>query len=114
MYVLFPQIAGCRPYHENNNRWRRHPPESTTADDDEPECRETVAIPLSSLPTYEAVAQFYSYLAYPDPEEATQRKNYSIAFRAGPLLSEVNWKRHGRKESRTSDPSFFRRPRSFF
>ena len=39
-----------------------------------------MAIHLSSLPTHEAVAEFYSYLAYPDPTEATQRRKYSIAL----------------------------------
>jgi len=46
----------------------------------EPEPRETVAIRFSSLPVHEAVAEFYSYLAYPDSIDATQREKYRLAL----------------------------------
>jgi hypothetical protein len=78
MYIPIAQIPGCRSPFKNDNPFAGNLYEEYL--DYEPEPRETVAIHLSSLPTYEAVAEFYSYLAYPDPTEATQRRKYSIAL----------------------------------
>ena len=70
MHIPIVEIPGCQPGYRNDN----HP------DSNEPDPRETVAIHLTSLSTCEAVSEFYSYIAYPDPTEATERKKYSIAL----------------------------------
>jgi hypothetical protein len=78
MYIPIAQIPGCRSLFKNDN-----PYEGILYDvyrDCASEPRQTVAIRLSSLPTHEAVAEFYSYVAYPDPVEAVQRKKYSLAL----------------------------------
>jgi hypothetical protein len=74
MYMPYPQIAGCRPYWETDNR----------------DCRATVVIPISSLPTHEAVAEFYAHLAYPEPVDATQRQKYCIALSRWAVLERSN------------------------
>jgi hypothetical protein len=73
MYIPMVEIPGCRPGYRNDNRGTGHPLEMQTAAENEPNPRETVAIHFSSLPpTYEAAAEFYSYIAYPDATHATQ------------------------------------------
>jgi hypothetical protein len=74
MYIPIAQVPGCRsPFKDDN-------PFAGNLYEEYCKPRETVAIHLSSLPTHEAIAEFYSYLAYPDPVEATERKKYSIAL----------------------------------
>lgn len=72
------EIPGCQPGYKNYNRGVRRNQLAPPAH--ESEAPETVIIKLSSLSTYEAAAQFYSYIAYPDPDEATQREKYRIAL----------------------------------
>jgi hypothetical protein len=78
MYIPIAQIPGCRSLFKNDNPYEGIIYEEYCNCASAP--RETVAIRLSSLPTYEAVAEFYSYLAYPDPVEAVQRQKYNIAL----------------------------------
>jgi hypothetical protein len=42
--------------------------------------RQAIYINLSSLPAYEAAADFLSYVVFPDPLDATQRLKYRIAL----------------------------------
>ena len=42
--------------------------------------RETISIPLKSLPTYEASAVFFSTIAYPDPLDESQREKFRLAL----------------------------------
>jgi hypothetical protein len=56
-------IPGCREY---PFEYERYP-------------KKTVALHFSSLP-HKAAAEFYSYLAFPDPLEEKQRKKYSLAL----------------------------------
>jgi hypothetical protein len=59
---------------------RREGHQRDTAVEEGASPRETVAIHLSSLATCEAVAAFYSYLAYPDLRDARERERYRIAL----------------------------------
>jgi hypothetical protein len=57
--------------------------------------RQTVRIPLSSLPPYEAAAEFLSYIAFSDPKEEIQRYEYRIALSRFAItvraISDGNW-----------------------
>ncbi|HEY7329497.1 MAG TPA: hypothetical protein VH592_17795 [Gemmataceae bacterium] len=72
MYIPMVQIPGCQPLDESDNRDGREPKDD--------QLRPTVFLPFGSLPTYEAAAEFYSYIAYPHPDEETQREKYRIAL----------------------------------
>ena len=72
--ILRPRIPGCPRHKKKDNLTRNH------SDEPQPEMREAVEIPFSSVPTYEAAAIFYSYLAYPDREDGTQRNKFRIAL----------------------------------
>jgi hypothetical protein len=98
MYMPCPQVQGCRPYWETDNR----------------ACRKTVAIPLSSLPTHEAVAQFYSYLAYPEPIETTQRKKYTIALSRWAVLERSKFDKGWAENQLQIRPIIFSQPEKLF
>ena len=51
--------------------------------------RETISIPLRSLPVYEASAIFFSTIAYPNPLEETQRKKFRIALSRWAILERA-------------------------
>jgi len=57
--------------------------------------RETIRIRLGSLATCEAVAELYSYIAYPDPLDAKRREQFSIAMARWAVLErgqlEKSW-----------------------
>jgi hypothetical protein len=91
MYMPYPQIAGCRPYWETDNR----------------DCRATVVIPISSLPTHEAVAEFYAHLAYPEPVDATQRQKYCIALSRWAVLERSNIDKTWEKSQQNIRPLIF-------
>lgn len=74
VFIPMLQIPGCRPDDENDNQGGL----KTYENWEEP--RETVFLRFGSLPVYEAAAEFYAYIAYPDPLEKTQREKYRIAL----------------------------------
>ena len=82
MYIPMLQIPGCRPDDENDNRGGLNPCENW-----EEEPRETVFLRFGSLPAFEAAAEFYAYIAYPDPLERTQREKYRIALSRWAVLA---------------------------
>jgi hypothetical protein len=105
MYIPLLEIPGCQPGYKNYNRASRNPLAMPTDDDDE--VRETVTIHLSSLPTHEAVAEFYSYIAYPDPEEATQRAKYRIALARWAVLDRARLDRDWGDNEQAIRPKIF-------
>lgn len=98
MFKPYPQIAGCRPYWESDNR----------------DCRETVVIPLMSLPTHEAVAKFYAYLAYPERIEATQREKYCIALSRWAVLERGKLDKAWKESQQNIRPVIFSQPEQLF
>jgi hypothetical protein len=112
MYIPMLEIPGCQPGYKNYNRASRNPLAMPTDDDDE--VRETVTIHLSSLPTYEAVAEFYSYIAYPDPEEATQRENYTIALARWAVLERARLDRDWGDNEQAIRPKSFSRNETLY
>jgi hypothetical protein len=90
--ILQPEIPGCLPERKIHNRSRNLP---VRPDDGDADASRIVRIPFSSLPTYEAVAIYYSHIAYPHPDDATQRKNYSVALARWAVLErgkyDGNW-----------------------
>ena len=112
MYIPMVEIPGCRPGYRNDNRPTGNP--LASAGEYEPEPRETVAIHLSSLPTYEAVAEFYSYIAYPDPAEATQRKKYSIALSRWAVVERANLDKKWKEDEQMIRPIIFSQPEKLF
>ena len=85
------QIPGCGSANKIDNR--RTPRSTGSPDEGGSPLGKTVRIPLSSLATCEAVAELYSYIAF--PLEAKERKEFSIAmarwavFERG--LEEKSW-----------------------
>jgi hypothetical protein len=51
--------------------------------------RKNVEIRLNSLPIFEAAAELYTYCAYPDQIDATNRENYRIALSRWAVLSRA-------------------------
>ena len=51
--------------------------------------RETISIPLKSLPVYEASAVFFSTIAYPNPLEETEREKFRIALSRWAILERA-------------------------
>jgi hypothetical protein len=103
LHMPFPDIVGCRPDSKNYNL------------DSKP--REKVTIRFSSLPTFEAAAEFYSYLAYPDQIDATNRENYRIALSRWAVLERAKldneWKESTEME-RSIRPLIFSQSEKFF
>ena len=112
MYIPMVEIPGCRPGYKNDNRPTGNP--LASAGQYEPKRRETVAIHLSSLPTYEAVAEFYSYIAYPDPAEATQRKEYTLALSRWAVVERANLDKKWEEYEQIIRPIIFCTRRSSF
>jgi len=112
MYIPMVEIPGCRPGFRNDNC--RTGNLLASGGEYEPEPRETVTIHLSSLPTYEAVAEFYSYIAYPDPVEATQRKKYSIALSRWAVGERARIEQRWRESEQTIRPIIFSQPEKLF
>jgi hypothetical protein len=112
MYIPMLEIPGCQPGYKNYNRSSRNPLATPTEDDDE--VREPVTIRLSSLPTYEAVAEFYSYIAYPDPEEATQRENYRIALARWAVQERASLDPHWGRNEQAIRPNIFSQKERLF
>jgi hypothetical protein len=73
MYIPLPDISGCQHGSKNDDRVSVNLFAAPSVEEEDEWVRETVVIPLYSLPTYEAVARFYSCIAYPDRIEATRR-----------------------------------------
>lgn len=105
MYIPMLEIPGCQPGYKNYNRSSRNPLATPTEDDDE--VRETVTVPLCSLPTYEAVSSFYAYIAYSDPTEATQRQKYSIALSRWAIIERGKLDKEWLNEEQAIRPVIF-------
>jgi hypothetical protein len=107
MYIPLVEIPGCQPDAEFGNRGDHE------QEGDEP--RETVFLRFSSLPAYEAAAEFYSYIAYADPLEATQREKYRIALSRWAILErgkiDKNWNEGTETEIR---PIIFSQPEALY
>lgn len=115
MYIPMVEIPGCRPGYRNDNRGTGHPPEMQTAAENEPNPRETVAIHFSSLlPTYEAAAEFYSYIAYLDPADATQREKYRIALSRWDVLARGKLDKAWNESEQKIRPTIFLQPEKLF
>lgn len=113
MYIPIAHIPGCRPHFENGTWWTRNP--LANVFDYEPDPRETVVIRLSSLPTHEAVAEFYAYIAYPDPTEVTQRKKYSVALSRWAVLERGKFdKEWNQSTDNMIRPIIFSQPENLF
>ncbi|HEV3160093.1 MAG TPA: hypothetical protein VGZ89_08925 [Xanthobacteraceae bacterium] len=115
MYIPIAQIPSCRSPFKNDNPYDGNPYEEYCDYEAETEPGETVTIHLSSLPTHEAVAEFYSYLAYPDPTEATQRKKYSIALSRWAVLERGKLEKDWNESPDTGiRPAIFSQPEQLF
>jgi len=86
MYIPMAEVLGCRDRYKIGNRLGSNPPHTPDEDD---EARETVAIRFRALPAFEAAAEFYSYLAHPEPDDATQREKYRIALSRWAVLERA-------------------------
>lgn len=80
MYIPMIEIPGCQPDDESDNREGEQVLDASAP-------RETVTLHFGSLPDYEVAAEFYSYIAYPDPLDATERKKYSMALSRWAILA---------------------------
>jgi hypothetical protein len=76
--------------------------------------RDTVAIPLSSVPTYEAAAEFFSHIAYPDPIDATEREKYRIALSRWAVLERANLDKAWGRATHQIRPIIFSQPEKLF
>ncbi len=63
MYIPMVEIPGCQPDDQSDNREGEQVLDASAP-------RETVTLRFGSLPDYEVAAEFYSYIAYPDPAAA--------------------------------------------
>jgi hypothetical protein len=109
--ILQPEIPGCLPERKIDNHSRNL---TVKPDDADADARRIVRIPLSSLPTYEAVAIYYSYIAYPHPDDATQRKNYSIALARWAVLERAKYDRNWNDSEQLIRPSIFSQGEKLF
>jgi len=80
MYIPMVEIPGCQPDDQSDNQEGEQVLDASAP-------RETVTLRFGSLPDYEVAAEFYSYIAYPDPLDATQRTKYSIALSRWAILA---------------------------
>ena len=71
------------------------------------EARQTVPLHFSSLPTYEAAAEFYSYIAYPDPLEKTEREKYRLALSRWAVLEVGKYDKTWNTTEQTIRPVIF-------
>jgi hypothetical protein len=76
--------------------------------------RKTVRIPLSSVPPYEAAAEFFSYIAFSDPSEEIQRYEYCIALSRRALTVRATLDRHWGESIQPIRPLIFSRPDEIF
>ena len=91
-------IPGCREY---PFEYERYP-------------KKTVALHFSSLPTYEAAAEFYSYLAFPDPLEEKQRKKYSLALSRWAVLEVGKYDKTWNTTEQMIRPTIFSQPEKLY
>jgi hypothetical protein len=76
--------------------------------------RQTVHIPLSSLPPYEAAAEFFSYIAFANPNEAIQRYEYRIALSRSAIMIRATVERNWGEAIHAIRPLLFSRPERLF
>src|ERR1700722_8202047 len=69
--------------------------------------RETISIPLKSLPVYEASAVFFSTIAYPDPLDKDQRQNFRIAMSRWAILERARIDKEWRGRTQEIRPEVF-------
>lgn len=109
--ILQPQIPGCLPESKLDNCGRIP---SSRADDDAADASRIVRIPLSSLPTYEAAAIYYSYVAYPHRDEATERGKYSIALARWAVLERAKYAPRWKEAEQLIRPLIFSQDEKLF
>jgi hypothetical protein len=114
MYIPMVEIPGCQLGRKNDNHRAdgSAPMEFVGGESFGP--RETVVLPFSSLPTYEAAAEFYSYLAYPDPIDVTQRKKYSVAVARWAVLERGKLDSTWNESAKDIRPIIFSQPEKLF
>jgi hypothetical protein len=76
--------------------------------------RDTVAIPLSSVPAYEAAAEFFAHIVYPDPIDATEREKYRIALSRWAVLERAKVDKDWDRAAPQIRPSIFSQPEKLF
>ena len=69
--------------------------------------RETILIPLKSLPVYEASAVFLSTIAYPDPRDKPQRERFRIATSRWAILERAKIDNEWRRVAQEIRPEIF-------
>jgi hypothetical protein len=114
MYIPTLQIPGCRPGYKNDNRDSPNLFAAASEEEEDDRVREAVIIPLHSRPTYEAVARFYSYIAYSDRIEATQRENYSIALSRWAVVERAQLDQHWAQSKQAIRPIIFSQEEKLF
>src|SRR5580698_8951878 len=86
MLPRLAMIPGCSAFHEIDNP-RRAGDQHSVERMSKP--RAPVHIPLGKLATCEAAAELYSYIAYPDPLEKTERQKFGIAMSRWAVLERA-------------------------
>ena len=114
MYIPLPDIPGCQHGSKNDNRGSVKLFAAPSVEEEDEWVRETVVIPLYSLPTYEAVAKFYSYIAYPDRTDATQRKKYSIALSRWAVVERAKFDQRWAQSKQAIRPIIFSQEEKLF
>ena len=76
--------------------------------------RQTVIIQLSSLPAYEAAAELFSYVAYPDPDEEVDRQRFEIALSRWALMERAKIEPEWARTLQEIRPSIFSQSEKFF
>jgi hypothetical protein len=76
--------------------------------------RQIVSIQLSSLPAYEAGAELFSYVAYPDPTEEIERQRCQIALSRWAITERAKVDKEWALTRHEMKPSLFIQPEKFF
>jgi hypothetical protein len=100
MFIPIAQIPGCQPDSKFDNPLQP---------------RESVTLRFGSLPTYEAAAEFYAYLAYHDPSEVTEREKYRIALSRWAIIERAKLDKDWNQSADASiRPLIFSQPEKLF
>ena len=76
--------------------------------------RETISIPLKSLPTYEASAVFFSAIAYPNPLDESTREKFRLAFCRWAILRRATIDRQWARAAHAIKPEIFSQEEQLF
>ena len=105
MFIPITEIPGCSGGYKNDN---------PCGDPYECESRQTVALHFSLLPTYEVAAEFYSYIAFPDPNEETQRKKFGMALSRWAVLQRGKHDKDWNLTEQVIRPTIFSQPEELY